>query len=963
VTETLSAVARDYLTPPGCSFWRWADNGQALTWEPGQTIVFTAEFEEIIETLAPDGLPPMGALTLLLAACRDGWRSTENITLLHSVVRFYRDSMTQADLTWPMLFGAEPRWFVSTPQLKTTEDHDEPLWELVSQVLDGLDNVTRLGPELRGPTAQKAALAWAMFESAPHKVQGDEAAEVLQAFKMGFPHEALTPDRGNEKHKIVAWTRRFINEFIALHHALCVTPVSAERLTMRGATGLTALPEAADIDIPPSRAARALLTEWQDDEAMAGLARVASDLMAVVSLPRDLEDQDELPAGGVSDIINRGDPHRLIISELAYDDLTLAVRITMNEALYYRREHTPRNPVSHRKVLVDTGLRMWGLPRVFAASVALAMAATADESTEFSTWHTSAGLAKQVNILTREGMIALLESLEVNAHPGEALAGFLHSEGEEDKATDRILITHEDVLADPDFRQCLASCDVDMLYVASVGRQGHYTLQSYCRLGRKVLRQADLDLDCILKAPPASKADVLVSKDHDPALPIILSVEPFPLRISHNVMWDRTARYGKAEFLAGTNDGRIMQWFGDKLGAHQVTDHLPTGHTLWAHPAGPDTACLVIQSNNRTENWAVTVDIHAGSCLQNRIHLAMPQAIGACMLAGKLCLIGKSKVTLYSTATLDQEQTLALPSGVSWVRSRFFRVSNTWLVLGVGEAGLCLEEVPHHFADRRHSTAIMLGVFEREGMSAPWAVYSNGHIRSLDDADEEQPFVCEGPGPFDIKDISEDGDRLVLTYPHSNHVGIMVDLPSRQQDKASIYGSSHFLESNLTKRNSVSTSVRRNLNKHRAVGLDSSDRLCIMQQNSGFLRIGMREDNRDIRVLRGGNPRSEGIHSLQPLKGAKGPLGTRYMLRKATWADGSTAWIDSRGLIHLKSSDHTLPEITMVFPGDDAPIAAWSSDGLWYGRTYFVGHHPVIDGPAFYEKIEQFTRKIRQAQR
>ena len=72
----------------------------------------------------------------------------------------------------------------------------------------------------------------------------------------------------------------------------------------------------------------------------AGFAR---QLMAAVTLPRRLADPEEIAMGGVSDISNRGPLDRLLLTELVHDDLTLAVRVSSNEALYLRRESPPRD--------------------------------------------------------------------------------------------------------------------------------------------------------------------------------------------------------------------------------------------------------------------------------------------------------------------------------------------------------------------------------------------------------------------------------------------------------------------------------------------------------------------------------------------------------------------------------------------------------------------------------------------
>src|SRR5439155_18569938 len=111
-----------------------------------------------------------------------------------------------------------------------------------------------------------------------------------------------------------------------------------------------------------------------------------------IHLPRRLNEAEELPVGGVSDIAPRGPLDRLLLSELAHDDLTLAVRVAMNEALYYRRESPPRTPPRQRHLVLDSGVRLWGLPRLYGTAVALAMTAHHDSHLEVQA-HRAAGPA------------------------------------------------------------------------------------------------------------------------------------------------------------------------------------------------------------------------------------------------------------------------------------------------------------------------------------------------------------------------------------------------------------------------------------------------------------------------------------------------------------------------------------------------------------------------------------------
>jgi hypothetical protein len=117
---------------------------------------------------------------------------------------------------------------------------------------------------------------------------------------------------------------------------------------------------------------------WSDlershDEEFRAVAALAQHLLAVIQIPRPLHQNEDQPVGGVSDISNRGNPSRLLLSELANDDETLAIRLAYDEALYLRRESPPAMPLPERHILLDNGILLWGQARIYATSVALAL--------------------------------------------------------------------------------------------------------------------------------------------------------------------------------------------------------------------------------------------------------------------------------------------------------------------------------------------------------------------------------------------------------------------------------------------------------------------------------------------------------------------------------------------------------------------------------------------------------------
>ncbi len=81
----------------------------------------------------------------------------------------------------------------------------------------------------------------------------------------------------------------------------------------------------------------------------------------------------EQTIGGVSDMTNKGDFSRMLLSEFANEDEVFMNRVANNEALYIQREIPPEENVFERIILIDTSLKNWGTPKVLAFASAIAV--------------------------------------------------------------------------------------------------------------------------------------------------------------------------------------------------------------------------------------------------------------------------------------------------------------------------------------------------------------------------------------------------------------------------------------------------------------------------------------------------------------------------------------------------------------------------------------------------------------
>src|SRR5262249_22058200 len=136
-----------------------------------------------------------------------------------------------------------------------------------------------------------------------------------------------------------------------------------------------------------------------------------------------------------------------------------------------------------------------------------------------------------IDLTTRAGLTEHLAVLDPTPQPGASLAGFLAEARAAGGPVEAILITHADVLADPDFQAALHVLEDEHLHVATVDRDGAFDLLTLSATGRRLVRAAQLNLDKLLaepKSPTAANPAPLI-RETAPGLPAIFGSIPFPM--------------------------------------------------------------------------------------------------------------------------------------------------------------------------------------------------------------------------------------------------------------------------------------------------------------------------------------------------------------------------------------------------------------------------------------------------
>lgn len=908
-----------YLAPVDLGLWCWDDDGQTVTWASGTTIAFLPEIVTILTRLAPSGLPPFGAVVLVLAACRDygcAWN------LLPT------DTLTMSEEMYALFKHLCIHW-------------DRSSNERFQLLNEGLQAINQLPVELRSGVEVKAALVEAVFGQTNHRGLLDDAESIVASLQQGLVldpivHSAPTRWRQRAAQAALECLLEAVSNFDAAGWPLCAR------------TGLNQLPKPAAIELPLAQQVRRLLGELAQDQDLAGVARLARTLMAAVELSRPVTVRDDLPIGGVSDITNRGTPDRLLISELANDKAVLAVRIALGEALYLRREEPARLPAKNRYVLLDAGIRLWGLPRVFATAVGLAVIATTPPRFSVQTFRAAGGQLALVDLGSRDGLTEHLEALRPEPHPGAALAALCERAHRDDPTAELVVVTSEDTWSDPAFQTGLQAAAAGTCFLATVTREGVYRLRTLAGQHCKLLRTATLDLGALLEraSPSRCPPGQTLTDERKGSLPLIFSQKPFPLLLSHPVDPRRAAAFGEHGVIALSHDGRLMHWQHRGQGARQLAETIPRGKFEWLDLVDGHTAVVVAGAPPTLPLQLLAVDLETGEARQAAIGPHEGAPIGACTLQGLLAVIFKGIVLAVDPRSGEQQGQLRLPGTLQWRCGRFFWDWEQWHALAFDGRTLKLEPIPL----RRLGipSKDILTVFDRAGMDGPWLLTRDGWVMCTADG---QRFVLKGcPIRLDLPaGVSRDGQRAYASEkePGPSPRQWSLDL---QQHVARLAGPPA-LEPAIAQQAS-----ERPLRNHlSAIGFDQARRLILIgrRQRQEFVT----QDNGGYLRFRPVNPLGQLVHSVRRLEPMAGPPGTRYTLHAARWTDGSRAILDSRGLLHLQSSDLALPEITLVLV-DQGPLAAWESTGRGTKTTYYLGDQPIEPAAHFLTLIERFVQRL-----
>lgn len=559
--ENSIQMALAYFQAPLSFFWRWGDGGAVVEWQDGRTLCYRKELESYLDALQDRGLPPLASVLLVIAACQDNWKQSP--------------------------INGEGLGELAEKLGEKLNPESQEAISLLGRIHD-LPKAFR-GPETRG------WLLKALFpdnDPAHAAVSFLDTKEVLQTFRQGRIDAWLT-------HVAIHEMADLLND--ALHPLVLAAREfpTTQALDTFVRTGLKNVPKPAEIPVPSTTETETptLIEELLEDNRTSGIAHLAQHLIAALHIPMQARGSNDMPIGGVSDITNKGNLDRLLLSELAQDDTTLMARLANNEALYLRREEPPMKLEKERIVLIDTTLRLWGMPKAFSVSAALACILTLRPGLSMRGFVLGGSHYLPADLASKDGILDVLGRLDTDLHCGDALADCLKEVGRQGKEV--ILVTGQENIHSPEFAPLLTALQPQLDILIALGRTGQMEMFELKQGKRKLHSSALFDLGDLLFRQPTRKhrSGQQPQRPGDDLMPAFFGHSVAPMYFpptSQRMRSQNTRRLSSTRIAVITNSRRVLFWRSSQSGALELLPYLEEASSVYIEECAGKCILIVL---------------------------------------------------------------------------------------------------------------------------------------------------------------------------------------------------------------------------------------------------------------------------------------------------------------------------------------------------------------------------------
>ena len=913
--------AQTYLLPQSHTFWEWDLEERSVQWLTGTTIAFPQELATVLKRFAVRGLPRFDCVLLVLAALRDSWSPfNQNLEYDRPQLECYK---------YAMLSDVE-----------------------ALQLIHQLDRLNALPRELRLSLQVKAVLLDMVFELAASRCDGAAMELVLSGLQERREDVPSQEILSIPSERLDLWKSDLLSLCSGLER------VSEQRLRSRIATGI-------DEPVQPSEdlldekfsdaiEARELMETLLQDQEYHSLGRLSKDLLAAFYRPAPMVPKKSPEMEGYSDITNRGTVDRLLLSELAYDNDTLAVRIANGEALYMRREVPPNRESLDRFILIDCGIRSWGTLRVYSAAIALALTASAQGDSKVVAWRAMDGELKRSFFVDQSGLTEHMGALHAAIHPGPVLEAFYDQISTWQSNMDVYLVLSRDAWSDREFRTALLQSKLSRLTAAVVDRFGGLELISYSRSGSSTIKKVTMTLK---ESQPPSKPEPVPLIGND-QLPHIFRCNPFPLRLAISNSTYYAVDNGL--LLAKAHGNRLILWDNVRQGGVTLLSNYRSFSISWAGRDADRHVLVIVCRNDSSSKYTVFRFRLQDYALLERSELELQSEATFFAIEEGWLIVGDSKrrqIQAWSSGNGSGSLVDTFVSPTLVANNCFKDESGNWMAVHFNGLGFDVNPISFPQGPRTR------GAIE-EIDSVTVAPRKDGYIaitnlgRMLHSKGSEVPIpdaykrdrlkgtavvigdnrwlrfeIDAGTFLVEVKDDGTPGECMV--YKTWDHNWLNQQLAWGMQNNATLTNNSY---RNRFHRVAVLNGELALLRNHRALILQ------VVNNSLSWVESPL--------VFREALTSQAFFESDRELARE---VGVRLEVAKKNQVE---VMLDARGLLHIRSLDSVRTEIALTIT--DGMASGWTSDGRWFGSPYHLGSHVNTASTAILSQVlrpllDQFT--------
>ncbi len=465
----------DYFQSYEPYFWQWESDKDVpdargntdnnLLSVPGAgAIAYRVLVEEILNLLRPNGLPPFGSFLLLLAATQKRYEHNTYFDIIRQ--------LPQSKLPYIEAY------------IKEAADFIRKLEALPAYIKQG----------------QNRVILFQTLLKSTHHMHSPGSAEILMRKLAKRPYKLAE-----------CALKRPVTEAVVLRDirllALMDKRFPTTASIVKAVEGILAEPELEEELIEEAVGVdedkdfiQQLIEEPKTFQVGSLIKRIWSGL----KVPMRHLSPGEQPIGGISDMTNKGELHRMLLSEFANEEEIFLSRVANNEALYIQREIPPEENIFERVILIDASLKTWGTPKILAFAVALAIVKHPKANTGCKVFILG-DTYREVQVNEVHEVIGSLSQVSPVLEVSAALHAFC--EAHAGQSLEVFLLTHEENLELPAMQRAVQEHRDQLKYIVTTHLSGALNIFAYHNGTKKQVQKMTLPLEELWAQSPSRKVE------------------------------------------------------------------------------------------------------------------------------------------------------------------------------------------------------------------------------------------------------------------------------------------------------------------------------------------------------------------------------------------------------------------------------------------------------------------------